>query len=278
MSEPITGQRCTATAKSTGQQCRRLVLGGGVCVMHGGRAPQVDAKRRERVALAEMFAQLPRRRPGDILADVVHTADVLAVRAREDLAVRGDTPESVQALIDATMRAGYLARVALGAGIDERRVQLAEQQGNLVVTALQRIFDQLDLSPDQRALLPTVVPAELRRLTAAQDGTHGPGEAPPVAPDRPRKRWVPITDVAGALLWLADSIGLGDNPWVRAQVAIVEDSMTRGGRLPEHTPVPPSWWAAMAAFAARKAQPARAIEADRRPLEGVVIVPGVEFS
>src|SRR5690606_32893215 len=38
-------RRCTATAKTTGERCKRLpVPGGTVCVLHGGAAPQVRAK------------------------------------------------------------------------------------------------------------------------------------------------------------------------------------------------------------------------------------------
>ncbi len=42
--------RCTATAKGSGQRCkRRPIPGGPVCVKHGGGAPQVKAKALERL-------------------------------------------------------------------------------------------------------------------------------------------------------------------------------------------------------------------------------------
>jgi hypothetical protein len=42
--------RCTATSKQSGQRCkRRPIPGGAVCVMHGGGAPQVQAKAEERL-------------------------------------------------------------------------------------------------------------------------------------------------------------------------------------------------------------------------------------
>jgi len=42
--------RCTAKAKTTGNQCkRRPIPGGRVCKMHGGGAPQVVKKARERL-------------------------------------------------------------------------------------------------------------------------------------------------------------------------------------------------------------------------------------
>jgi hypothetical protein len=57
-----------------------------------------------------------------------------------------------------------VCKTALAAGIAERQVRLAEQQGALIVGLLQRIFDDLDLSPAQRDLIPTVVPRHLRAL------------------------------------------------------------------------------------------------------------------
>ena len=53
---------------------------------------------------------------------------------------------------------------ALKAGVEERRVRLAEQQGDLVVEAIRRILDALDLSPEQQARVPEVVPATLRLI------------------------------------------------------------------------------------------------------------------
>ena len=53
---------------------------------------------------------------------------------------------------------------ALKAGVEERRVRLAEQQGDLVATAIRRILDALNLTPEQQQLVPTVVPAQLRLI------------------------------------------------------------------------------------------------------------------
>lgn len=42
--------QCLATAKSSGKRCgRSAILGGTVCVVHGGSAPQVKAKARARI-------------------------------------------------------------------------------------------------------------------------------------------------------------------------------------------------------------------------------------
>lgn len=53
---------------------------------------------------------------------------------------------------------------ALKAGVEERRVRLAEQQGDLVAEAIRRILDALNLTPEQQTLVSTVVPAQLRLI------------------------------------------------------------------------------------------------------------------
>lgn len=61
----------------------------------------------------------------------------------------------------------HLVRVceaAIKAGIEERRVKLAEQQGALVAQAIRRILGDLDLTPEQAARVPEVVPRHLRAL------------------------------------------------------------------------------------------------------------------
>lgn len=48
---PLGSVKCSATAKTTGEQCTQWAMHGGtVCRMHGGEAPQVRAKANERIA------------------------------------------------------------------------------------------------------------------------------------------------------------------------------------------------------------------------------------
>lgn len=56
-----------------------------------------------------------------------------------------------------------VTKAAISVGIEERRVKLAEAQGALLNGVIRRILDRLSLSGEQRALLPLVVPEELRR-------------------------------------------------------------------------------------------------------------------
>lgn len=56
---------------------------------------------------------------------------------------------------------------AMRAGIEERRVKLAEQQGALVAQVIRAVLADLDLTSEQQARVPEVVPQHLRLLTAA---------------------------------------------------------------------------------------------------------------
>lgn len=59
-----------------------------------------------------------------------------------------------------------VATAALKAGVEERRVRLAEQQGELVAGAIRAILSDLGLSPEQEARVVEVVPRHLRALGA----------------------------------------------------------------------------------------------------------------
>lgn len=55
---------------------------------------------------------------------------------------------------------------ALKAGIEARRIKLAEDQGMLVAEVLRKVLDALNLTPEQQALVPQIVPQQLRLLAA----------------------------------------------------------------------------------------------------------------
>jgi hypothetical protein len=59
-----------------------------------------------------------------------------------------------------------VCKAAISAGIEERRVKLAEAQGAIVVDVIRRILARLELSEGQSRLVPVVVPDELRRAAA----------------------------------------------------------------------------------------------------------------
>lgn len=57
-----------------------------------------------------------------------------------------------------------VCREAIKAGVEERRVRLAEQQGELVAGAIRAILADLGLTPEQQAKVSEVVPRHLRLL------------------------------------------------------------------------------------------------------------------
>lgn len=59
-----------------------------------------------------------------------------------------------------------VTKAAITAGIEERRVRLAESQGALIADVIKRILGRLNLSPKQQGMVPDVVPEELRRAAA----------------------------------------------------------------------------------------------------------------
>lgn len=59
-----------------------------------------------------------------------------------------------------------VCKAAISAGIEERRVRVAEQQGEMLAGAIKAILGELSLSPEQAARVPEVVPRHLRSIRA----------------------------------------------------------------------------------------------------------------
>lgn len=204
--EPAAGnppiqRRCKARSSRTGQPCGNPPMRGAeVCHAHGGKAPQVrQAARRN---LAEQHAAdavatygLPVEiDPGEALIDEVHRTYGhvmwLLDRVREvspEALVWGQTDETSKSAtdfpgVDRTWQAKpnvwldlysrerdrliAVTTAALKAGIDERRLRLAERDATAAVEAVVRALNdpQAGLSDGQRQALRTAIAAEFRRL------------------------------------------------------------------------------------------------------------------
>jgi hypothetical protein len=166
--------RCTATAKGTGERCRRAAIpGGSICFVHGGAAPQTrDAARRrlERIRTEGQVAALLDELgpidgdPHEVLLDTVSHSAAMAELLR--ILVGGLAPNYDPEIVDSagrataalwgpdhlgdarphplvallgewTDRAARTAKIALAAGIAEQRVQVLTDQGRLIAGVLQ---------------------------------------------------------------------------------------------------------------------------------------------
>ena len=210
--------RCIAKAKSTGEQCQRSAIAGGtVCRVHGGAtkaAKAAAARQLEAERAAAAVARIGLRVEGDPIA---HMLDVIAYQAGmvaywrsvvesldDDSLTWGATkvndgptgtteeakPHIAYSLLDeAQSKLVRYCAEALRAGVAERQVRLAEQQGSLM-SALQRavLSRMLDavlgllaehgvtgaevvsaMRDGWSASAAVVVPEEIRRLMATSD-------------------------------------------------------------------------------------------------------------
>lgn len=197
--------RCTATAKSTRERCkRRPVPGANVCVKHGGKAPQVQAAAARRLAErdAEQAAKafgLPRvidphtafveelhraagsvQWLGGIVADLeqddVGWGKIRKKTGGEDHGTTYEARPNVWVSMWQAERVQLVkvAKACIDIGIEERRVRLAEAAGQQLASVVRAVLDRLELTDEQRVLALTVVPEEFRKL-ATGDGEGGAG-------------------------------------------------------------------------------------------------------
>jgi hypothetical protein len=179
--------------------------GVGRCKLHGGSTPShVAAAQKVEAERAVATFGLPRDiDPHEALLEELHrtagavawlgavvaeleTGDVVWGKVREKVGGddRGTTHEAgvnTWVRLWQAERAHLVAVSAqcIKAGIDERRMQLAEGAGEQLAGVLRAVFGRLDLSEGQWALVAVVVPEELRKLATL--GTGPPPALPPAA-------------------------------------------------------------------------------------------------
>lgn len=192
---------CGARKKNNDPCASSPAPGATRCGRHGGKSPRAKAAAEQRVAEAELAQKVgtlgirekyPDVDPGQALLSEIQIshAHVQWLRAKvaeiePDELVWGKTRTeegiSAQGPVDLTVQeAGFhtwfqlytkerehfakLTTMALKAGIEARKIQLAERTGEMVAGAIQRILDGLQLTPDQSKIVPTLVPTVLREL------------------------------------------------------------------------------------------------------------------
>lgn len=185
----MTGLRCSAKT-SSGRSCSNWAIRGGtVCKVHGGSAPQVRAaanRRLERARvngelgdlLADVNAATPEEHPIETALDAVRRASVM-VRALSVMLAELDTPlgrnrhgEDVIHPIAALYAewVGFQAKasqMALAAGVDERRIQLAEREAQPYLDLFLAAITEAGLDTDAEVRLKTAI----GRLAREMQGT-----------------------------------------------------------------------------------------------------------
>jgi hypothetical protein len=192
----MSGNPCGAKTRNGGT-CKLMPAPGATrCRLHGGASPNAIAKAAERLAdqaAARELARIGRKRdvhPAEALLELVQwqaglvdywRAEVADLEA-EDLTWgktrekvggddRGTTYEAAPhiaytLLVQAQDKLADYASRALKAGVEERRVRVAEQTGQLVAEVIRAILSELNLTSEQQHLVGEVVPKHLRRLAA----------------------------------------------------------------------------------------------------------------
>lgn len=194
--------RCTATSKTTGKRCGNPRLKGAkTCRFHGSatqrskaKAARVVAEEQASKAVATLGLAVDVSPVEALLEEIRWTAGhVQWLRARvEEL----EAEELVWGQVEDTVKTGaesgtksvekaaasvwyelyareraHLVTVcaaALRANVDERRVRLAEAQGEQLASVIRAILNDLRLTAAQQKLVGTVVPRHLRAIGGAE--------------------------------------------------------------------------------------------------------------
>ncbi len=168
------GEQCTARSKRTKEGCKRMVIGGGVCVMHGGAAPQVKAARLQRVAIAQaarFHGPVAVTGGQALLEELARTNG--QVRALEDtLGLEEHLPSQEHALVQRFMaERGHLRQVAesvVRLDIDAKLLTAEQLQGDQIVMLLREVVIGLGFNPADEDVRLTIIEA-LHRTDAASE-------------------------------------------------------------------------------------------------------------
>ena len=192
--------KCTAHRRDGNPCTKPKVPGATVCRYHGGGAPQVQQAALQRLQQEGAYVAVRTLGlpividPTEALLEELHrcagaiawhgaqvaalqTEDVYWGLTREKTGGddAGTTHEAglnvaVKAWQAERDRLVVVARECLKAGIEERRIQLAETQGAMLAGVVRAILNRLNLTDEQQALVSVVVPEELRRIAELPPG------------------------------------------------------------------------------------------------------------
>lgn len=192
--------KCTGKRAKGGMPCSKWPMKGQtVCRNHGGASPQAKAAAERRITEAQLSEAVQTYglpidvSPTEALLDEVKwtaghvtwlrmkvqefTEEALTWGKRSVVDKVGgefpgtDTTEAAgpPILLDLYQRERAhlvsVCKAALQAGVEERRVRLAESQGAMLADVIRRILGDLDLTAEQTAKVSEVVPRHLRAVS-----------------------------------------------------------------------------------------------------------------
>lgn len=176
-------------AGSPGQVCRLAAGHGtnhpgyGPCKYHMGNTPMV-ARRAARdfgadiartmghpvdITPSEALLEEVRRSAGTVRW-LEEKVGVWKLEDGENIALPDELAGWLQAYREERKHLAKVAKAALDAGVAERAVRVAEQQGEALAGAIQSILAAIGLTPEQKRMIPQVVPPILRALSERTDG------------------------------------------------------------------------------------------------------------
>jgi hypothetical protein len=199
-------RRCTATNRQGNPCGRAAIAGGSVCSRHGGGSPQAKAAAGRRLAIvaareavatfglpidvdpteallaevqrtaghvAWLGAKVSQLDPEDLVwGKASHTSGKMAVGVADYTEERAMVSIWYELYLSERKHLAAVATAAIRAGCEQRRVQLAEAQGQLLADVIRRVLDddELGLDPARRAIADGVARRHLLALTAEPEG------------------------------------------------------------------------------------------------------------
>jgi len=154
-------QQCPCKSKRSGKQCKRLVVGGGPCPMHGGKAPRVNARREQRILLfeAEQKAapppqpELPEPTADETLVAVLKDVRTTLQHLRVEMAVNA-SPTLLALLGEWLDRADRISRSVIitraEERISQRKVAITQEQVGKLSTFVYLAVQEAGLSATQK--------------------------------------------------------------------------------------------------------------------------------
>lgn len=191
---------CGAKKRGKNEACASSPVPGGTrCGRHGGNSPKAKAAAEQRTAeheareiLGRIDPTAPKQNPVEMLMTLIYgkSAEIGWLRQKvksmteeeltyglterqEGVGPQGPVDVSTykteqniwwKLLREAENQLAQWTNMALRAGVDERRIRLAENQANAVVGVIRNVLDGLELSPKQRGAAHEIVAKSLREL------------------------------------------------------------------------------------------------------------------